>query len=79
MKDKWKPDLVKVNREKKVAGEQVSGKRRSFFRKTPLHTQCEWKSLQLKNDLHFSYSIQFILEIGYSRDMSLDNDISEVD
>ena len=23
MKDKWKPDLVKVNREKKVAGELV--------------------------------------------------------
>ena len=79
MKDKWKPDLVKVNREKKVAGEQVSGKRRSFFRKTPLHTQCEWKSLQLQNNWDFSYSIQFILKIGYSRDMSLDNDISEVD
>ena len=79
MKDKWKPDLVKVNREKKVAGEQVSGKRRSFFRKTPLHTQCEWKSLQLQNDWDFAHFILFILEIGYSRDMSLDNDISEVD
>ena len=35
MKDKWKPDLVKVNREKKVAGEEVGGKRRSFFEEDP--------------------------------------------
>ena len=73
MKDKWKPDLVKAaekKREKKVAGGEEGGKRKSFFKKTPLHTQCEWKSLQLQNDLHFSYSIQFILEIGYSRDKS---------